>query len=71
LLPECFPITVTGDNSDDPSAFLLFRLASDDTESLAAHFNRPRISALFDDFSVDDGESVSWRQLDAVTSLRV
>jgi serine protease AprX len=44
------------------------------TESPEAHFNLPRISALFDDFSVDDGGDVSYKQLDdriVVTYLHV
>lgn len=32
-------------------------------ESLAAHFNRPRITALFDDLNPGAGGTVSWRQL--------
>jgi serine protease AprX len=44
------------------------------TESPEAHFELPRISALFDDFSVDDGGDVSYKQLDdriVVTYLHV
>jgi len=44
------------------------------TESLAAHFNRPRISALFDDLNPGTGGSVTWKQLAdrvAVTWLNV
>jgi hypothetical protein len=33
------------------------------TESLAAHFNRPRISALFDDLDPAQGGTLSWKQL--------
>ena len=33
------------------------------TESLAAHFNQPRISALFNDLDPGQGGAVSWRQL--------
>jgi C1A family cysteine protease len=33
------------------------------TESLAAHFNRPRIAALFDDLNPAAGGTVSWKQL--------
>jgi M6 family metalloprotease-like protein len=33
------------------------------TESLASHFDRPRISALFDDLNSGAGGSVSWKQL--------
>jgi hypothetical protein len=37
---------------------------TDYTESLQDHFDMPRISPLFDDFSVDDaGGNVSWKQL--------
>lgn len=32
-------------------------------ESLAAHFNRPRISALFDDLNPLAGGTISWKQL--------
>ncbi len=32
-------------------------------ETLAIHFNQPRISGLFDDFSPQNGGTVSWRQL--------
>jgi len=32
-------------------------------ESLAAHFNQPRISALFDDLNPTHGGNVSWKQL--------
>ncbi len=32
------------------------------TESLAAHFNQPRISALFDDLNPAQGGNVSWKQ---------
>lgn len=32
-------------------------------ESLANHFDRPRISLLFDDFSPQNGGTVSWKQL--------
>jgi hypothetical protein len=32
-------------------------------ESLSAHFNRPRISALFDDLNPGVGGTVSWKQL--------
>ena len=44
------------------------------TESLAAHFNRPRVSALFDDLYPPGGGRISWKQLDdrvAVTFDRV
>jgi hypothetical protein len=44
------------------------------TPSLAAHFNQPRISALFDDLNPATGGSVSWKQLTdrvAVTWLNV
>jgi subtilisin family serine protease len=44
------------------------------TETPEAHFDLPRISALFDDFSVDDGGDVSYKQLDdriVVTYLHV
>ncbi|MDP6415134.1 MAG: S8 family serine peptidase, partial [Gammaproteobacteria bacterium] len=33
------------------------------TESLANHFNLPRVSALFDDLNPEAGGSVSWKQL--------
>jgi hypothetical protein len=36
---------------------------SDYTESLEDHFDMPRISMLFDDFSIDEG-TVSWKQLE-------
>jgi|GEM_PF-2567988 len=36
---------------------------TDYTETLADHFNRPRISALFDDLNPGAGGQVSWRQL--------
>ncbi len=36
---------------------------SDVSESLADHFNRPRIAALFDDLDPAAGGSVSWKQL--------
>ena len=36
---------------------------SDYTETLEDHFSEPRISALFDDLSPQDGGPVSWRQL--------
>jgi len=32
-------------------------------ETLAIHFNRPRISGLFDDFSPQNGGTISWKQL--------
>jgi hypothetical protein len=32
-------------------------------ETLTAHFNQPRISGLFDDFSPQNGGTVSWKQL--------
>jgi hypothetical protein len=44
------------------------------SESLANHFNRPRISALFDDLNPGAGGQVSWKQLAdrvAVTWLNV
>jgi hypothetical protein len=44
------------------------------TEGLAAHFNQPRISALFDDLNPAQGGTVSWKQLPdrvAVTWLNV
>jgi hypothetical protein len=44
------------------------------TPTLAAHFNQPRISALFDDLNPATGGSVSWKQLSdrvAVTWLNV
>jgi len=43
-------------------------------ESLAAHYNRPRVSALFDDLDPTSGGAVSWKQLSdrvAVTYLNV
>ncbi|MCO6438229.1 MAG: trypsin-like peptidase domain-containing protein [Phycisphaerae bacterium] len=36
---------------------------SDYTETLAEHFNRPRISALYDDLSPNQAGAVSWKQL--------
>jgi hypothetical protein len=33
------------------------------SESLAGHFNRPRISAMFDDLNPGTGGTVSWKQL--------
>jgi hypothetical protein len=47
---------------------------SNTTESLASHFNQPRISALFDDLNPATGGTVSWKQLSdrvAVTWLNV
>ncbi|MEP0845805.1 MAG: hypothetical protein HRF50_03170, partial [Phycisphaerae bacterium] len=47
---------------------------SDYTETLADHFNRPRVSALFDDLNPSTGGTVSWKQLSdrvAVTWLNV
>jgi len=46
------------------NGYLTFN-AGDSTylESLAAHFNRPRISALFDDLNPGTGGTVSWKQL--------
>lgn len=47
---------------------------TDYTESLADHFNLPRISALFDDLYPPSGGTISWRQLDdrvAVTWLNI
>jgi hypothetical protein len=44
------------------------------TESLAAHFNQPRVSGLFDDLDPAQGGTVSWKQLSdrvAVTWLNV
>ena len=32
-------------------------------ETLPVHFNQPRISALFDDFSPQNGGTISWKQL--------
>ena len=44
------------------------------TEALAAHFNQPRVSGLFDDLNPSQGGTVSWKQLAdrvAVTWLNV
>jgi len=32
-------------------------------ETLAAHFNRPRVSGLFDDLNMTQGGTISWKQL--------
>ena len=34
-----------------------------DSDSLAKHFNRPRVSALFDDLDPEDAGTVSWKEL--------
>ena len=46
------------------NGYITFNSGDDDwDETLAEHFNQPRISVLYDDFSPQDGGPVSWKQL--------
>jgi len=58
------PNHVYGDFYVSSNGYITFTAGDDEfDESLANHFDLPRISALFDDLDPSSGGSISWRQL--------